>query len=1097
MTRWKRFILLRKWRIGLMVTIAFVLIILLGSFFIRYEIFKLRSEKNDEFAAISKLKINQLVQWQQERFGDATVLSHLPFFISLVDQWLHNKNNVYINQSVKERLAVFYRAYGYKSICLSSVNGDLLLTVGSSAHFDAFISEKIVEAITLKKVTCTDFYYSKEEDKINYDFIAPLVDEKDKAIAALVFRIDPEKSLYPLIQFWPTPSKTFETLLVRKEKDSIVFLSDLRFLPNSALREKIPMTETERPSVLAALGRTGMWDGKDYRDVDVVSYLSSVPVTNWFMVTKIDKGEFYKELYRQTTFFFLGFGLFLLLMAAGITALYGNRQRKIIRELWKTSEELATTLHSIGDAVISTDKQGKVNYMNQVAERLTGWTSAEAKEKNIAEVFKIINEDTRTISANPVEAVLLKGTVVGLTNHTLLISKDGREISIADSGAPIKSKNGDIIGVVLVFQDQTEERETQKKLTSSELSYRRLFESAKDGILILDAENGMIIDVNPFLVALLGYSKEQFLAKAIWEIGFLKDIVANRDKFLELQQREYVRYEDLPLETVEGQKKNVEFVSNVYFAGKQKVIQCNIRDITDRLHAEEELRTTKDYLDNLITYANSPIIVWNPDYEITRFNHAFEHLSGYNADEALGEKLDFLFPKSNIKESLAEIEKTSTGEHWESVEIPILHKNGQVLIVLWNSAAIYEKGGKKIIATIAQGQDITSRKQAEQELEQKNIQLNQANIEKDKFFSIIAHDLRSPFNIFLGFTKLLEDELPTMTQEQTQKIAVTLRKSATGLYSLLEDLLEWSKLQRGFIFYNPESILLKQKVLIDTALVKESAIKKEIDLSYDIPEDIMVFADEKMLGGILRNLASNAMKFTPNGGKVTISAKPIPSEWVEISVNDTGIGMNREMIENLFQIEINTSRKGTENEPSSGFGLILCKDFVEKHGGKLWVESEINIGSTFYFTLSKANETEPKPIGQDFPSDLKKNTQAKNLKILIVEDDEASRMILSISLKKDRNEVLEVRTGFDAVEACLNHPDIDLVLIDIRLPNMDGYEATRQIRQFNKEVIIIAQTAFGLSGDREKAIESGCNDYLSKPIAKDELLGLIQKHFHN
>jgi PAS domain S-box-containing protein len=835
MTRWNRFILPRKWQIGLMVTLAFFLIILLGSFYIRYEVSRLRSEKNDEFAAISKLKINQITQWQQERFGDATVLSHLPFFIGMVDQWLHNKNNDYINQNIKERLAVFHQAYGYKSICLSSVSGDLLLSVGSSGHFDAFLSEKIVEAVTSKKITCTDFYYSKEGDKINYDFIAPLVDEKNRTIAVLVFRIDPAKHMYPLIQFWPTPSKTFETLLVRKEKDSIVFLSNLRFLPHSALREKIPLTETERPSVLAALGRTGMWDGKDYRDVDVVSYLSSVPATNWFIVTKIDKGEFYQELYRQTTFFILGLCLFLLILAAGFTVLYGNRQRKIIRELWKTSEELATTLHSIGDAVISTDKRGKVNYMNQVAERLTRWTTTEAKGKHISEVFKIINEETRTASENPVEAVLLKGTVVGLTNHTLLISKDGREISIADSGAPIKSKDGEIIGVVLVFKDQTEERETQKKLTSSELSYRRLFESAKDGILILDAENGMIVDVNPFLVEMLGYSKEQFISKAIWEIGFFHDIVSNRDKFLELQQKEYVKYEDLPLETVAGQKKNVEFVSNVYFAGNQKVIQCNIRDITDRRQAEDELK-------------------------------------------------------------------------------------------------------------------------------KKNEELKQVNAEKDKFFSIIAHDLRSPFNSLLGFTEILEKELPTMTQEQIQKIVVMMRKSATGLYSLLENLLEWSQLQRGFILFTPESILLLPKVLIDTALVKDSAIKKEIDLSYDIPEDLMVFADEKMVGCILRNLTGNAMKFTPHGGKVTITAKSIPSEWVEISVKDTGIGMSMEMIENLFQIEMNTSRKGTEREPSSGLGLILCKDFVEKHGGTLWVESEINRGSTFCFTLPNKIKADSKPV---------------------------------------------------------------------------------------------------------------------------------------
>ena len=145
-------------------------------------------------------------------------------------------------------------------------------------------------------------------------------------------------------------------------------------------------------------------------------------------------------------------------------------------------------------------------------------------------------------------------------------------------------------------------------------------------------------------------------------------------------------------------------------------------------------------------------------------------------------------------------------------------------------------------------------------------------------------------------------------------------------------------------------MLLMPKVLTETAMVIESANKKEIEINYDIPEDLKVYADENMLGGILRNLASNAVKFTPKGGKVTISAKSL-DHTVECSLRDTGIGMNRQMKENLFNMDVNTSRKGTEKEPSNGLGLILCNEFVEKHGGKLWVESEEGKGSTFYFTI--------------------------------------------------------------------------------------------------------------------------------------------------
>jgi len=237
------------------------------------------------------------------------------------------------------------------------------------------------------------------------------------------------------------------------------------------------------------------------------------------------------------------------------------------------------------------------------------------------------------------------------------------------------------------------------------------------------------------------------------------------------------------------------------------------------------------------------------------------------------------------------------------------------------------------------------------EIKDNELKLIELNATKDKFFSIIAHDLRSPFNSLLGLTKLLEEELPTMSQGQIQKIVVTMRKSATNLFSLLENLLEWSRLQRGFIPYTPEPILLKPKVMIETALALESANKKEIELSCDIPEGLIVVADENMLGAILRNLTSNSVKFTPKGRKFVISAKPISDNWIEISVKDTGIGMNKEMVGNLFKLDMDTGRRGTDNEPTTGLGLFICKDFVEKHGGKIWVESEEGKGSTFYFTI--------------------------------------------------------------------------------------------------------------------------------------------------
>jgi PAS domain S-box-containing protein len=243
------------------------------------------------------------------------------------------------------------------------------------------------------------------------------------------------------------------------------------------------------------------------------------------------------------------------------------------------------------------------------------------------------------------------------------------------------------------------------------------------------------------------------------------------------------------------------------------------------------------------------------------------------------------------------------------------------------------------------------RKQSDQKLKLKNEELEKLNAEINKYFAIIAHDLRSPFNTFLGLTRMMTEKLPSMELAKIQEIAVMMKASATNLYSLLENLLEWAQSQRGETNFNPVSFSLSPKISNNLLLIQESVYKKEIKMSVNIPEDLVVYADENMLGCIIRNFSSNSMKFTPKGGKITIAANPISENTVEISIKDTGIGMNKEMIENLFRLDGNSNRKGTDGEPSTGLGLIICKEFIEKHKGKIWVESEEGKGTTFYFTL--------------------------------------------------------------------------------------------------------------------------------------------------
>jgi ligand-binding sensor domain-containing protein/signal transduction histidine kinase len=240
-------------------------------------------------------------------------------------------------------------------------------------------------------------------------------------------------------------------------------------------------------------------------------------------------------------------------------------------------------------------------------------------------------------------------------------------------------------------------------------------------------------------------------------------------------------------------------------------------------------------------------------------------------------------------------------------------------------------------------------------LEQTNVELINLNATKDKFFSIIAHDLRSPFNNFLGLTEVMAEELPRLTMAELQEITANMRKSAINLFQLLENLLQWARMQRGLFSCKREILELFPIVEESTAVNQETAKNKDIVLSVDIPENIKVFADGNVIKMVVRNILSNALKFTKEGGKVSISTTAVEN-IVIVSVEDSGIGMSKDLIESLFRLDVATNRQGTNGEPSTGLGLIICKELIEKQGGKLWVESKEGIGSVFHFSMYSSAE---------------------------------------------------------------------------------------------------------------------------------------------
>lgn len=328
-------------------------------------------------------------------------------------------------------------------------------------------------------------------------------------------------------------------------------------------------------------------------------------------------------------------------------------------------------------------------------------------------------------------------------------------------------------------------------------------------------------------------------------------------------------------------------------------------------------------------------------------NENFNKLTGYSKNEVIGHSALDIKLWQNPDDRFEIVKIVKENGICENFESNFIQKNGTTITGLLAAKIIQYKGIPHLISVT---RDITDRKVIEQEIKNKNEALRNLNAEKDRFFSIIAHDLRSPFNGFLGLTELMVNESNNLSAEEIEHFSKLMRESALNLFRLLENLLEWSRMEQGLIPYN--RLKLQLILLINESLtnIVDAASVKEIEIKIKISPDFEVFADKNILQSVIRNLVSNAVKFTPKGGFIEILADRNP-DFTLISIKDTGIGMNQSIIENLFTLNNQSNRTGTNEEPSTGLGLILCKTFIEKHGGKIDVESQEGKGSVFKIAL--------------------------------------------------------------------------------------------------------------------------------------------------
>ncbi len=364
-----------------------------------------------------------------------------------------------------------------------------------------------------------------------------------------------------------------------------------------------------------------------------------------------------------------------------------------------------------------------------------------------------------------------------------------------------------------------------------------------------------------------------------------------------------------------------------------------------------ELEEARNFLDSIVE--NIPSILFVKDAQDLRFvqwNKTAQELTGRTPEEIIGQTgYDFL-PDEQAEQWLARDREVLSGSKLMDIaEESVRTVNQEVRLLQMRRVPIMGAGGE-IKYLLGISEDITKRKQAEATLKQANEDLIKLNADKDKFFSIVAHDLRGPFSPVVGISRLLMETAHEATDDEIKTLCASIHRSAQNVYSLLENLLQWSRVQSGHMPYEPTTLNLKDIMEHCVSLLLVNAAEKEITLQNKLTKDLFVYADKNMLNTIMRNLTINALKFTPQGGQVTLLATLDNSSFVQVSVSDTGVGMSQTNIEKLFKIEVSHSTLGTAREKGTGLGLIICQEMVEQNGGKIWVESELGAGTTVKFT---------------------------------------------------------------------------------------------------------------------------------------------------
>ncbi|MCD2451622.1 PAS domain S-box protein [Methylicorpusculum oleiharenae] len=797
-------------------------------------------------------------------------------------------------------------------------------------------------------------------------------------------------------------------------------------------------------------------------------------------------------------------------------------------KLQVSEERFSVTLNSIGDAVIATDALARVTLLNPLAEQLTGWTHAEAAGRPVYEIFNIINKQTRQPATIPLMETLAHGSIQGLTNHTVLIARNGDESDIADSCAPIRDRDNQVIGAVLVFRDVTKEYAAQQALHDSNAMIQTILNTVVDGIITLHARGGMLETVNPAAETMFGYSAAELIGQNFSELIPELDQDQRNGSLEYYSASKEARAVGLGLE-VSGRRKDgscfpMEIAVSEMWLGGERYFTGILRDITARKQAEETLIKAGALQNAIYNSANFLIIATDAKGVIQIFNVGAERMLGYAAAEVMNKitPADISDPQELItraKELSAElftpimpgfealVFKASRGIE-DIYELTYLHKDGIRLPAVVSVTALLD-AQDQIIGYLLIGTDNTARKRVEEErtllneaLQDKNTELqsaklfaDKANRAKSEFLSRMSHELRTPLNAILGFAQLLEAGSPAPTDIQIIRLHEIL-KAGWYLLDLINEILDLALIESGKLSLSQEPVSLIDLIIECQAMIEPKLQERDITLTI-LPFDdaSFIFADRTRVKQALINLLSNAIKYNCEHGTIEVKLSSTPPDRTRISITDSGMGLSQEKLEQLFQ-PFNRLGQENGNREGTGIGLVVTKQLVELMGGNIGVESKSGVGSVFWIELIR-DDSSPFAGTQSLLKELlvpQTQTPGELRTLLYVEDNPANLMLVEQIIESlPHLQMLSARNANLGIALAKSHlPDV--ILMDINLPGISGIKALKILHDdpITAHIPVVALSANAMPRDIEKGLAAGFFRYLTKPIKIHEFMSALE-----